>query len=460
MRRRADRNVRLWRAAGSLPWLLLSVMAGRHAQATISYDVSAGVSETDNVRLTPTDTRSDTISTVGFDLDLNEQRRYFEADVAANLDYLDYLRDSYSPGVIGNFLGDARVNLFPQRLTWDFSDNFGQQQINPLAPVTPANRENVNYFSTGPDLTLPLGSVLQMLLDVRYSNVRYQTSPLSNNRYSEGAGLRRELSPNSYVSLNVEDEEIHFDRSDINPDYDQQEAYFRYHGEGIRTKLDVELGVERLQLPEGSTSLPMARAEATRQLSPFMSLTFTGGHEYSDAGDDFRLMQTLGGANLVTQAVQPTYSPFKNNYVTLAWKYTRERTGFGFQVGHFTLDYVAHSALSNALNEERTTFAANATRHLTPNLEADVIFSFQRDDFEQAVGNSNLLTGTLQLTWRASRRVSIVSEYDHARRQSELRITQYQDNALWVKLRYGRIADAPTGSVVPRLPSLPGESSY
>jgi hypothetical protein len=460
MRRRADRDVRLWRAACSLPWLLLSVMAARLAQATISYDVSAGVSATDNVRLTPTDTRSDTITTVGLELDLLEQRRYFDADVAANLNYLDYLKDSYSPGVIGNFLGDARVHIVQDRLTWDFADNFGQAQINPLQPVTPANRENLNYFTTGPDLTLPLGSVFEMLLDARYSNVKYQTSPLSSNRYSEGGGLRRELSPSSYVSFNVSDEEIHFDNGNINPDYDQQEAYFRYHGEGIRTKLDVELGVQRLQLPEGSTSLPMARAEATRQLSPFMSLIFTGGHEYSDAGDEFRLMQTLGGANLLTQAVQPTYSPFKNNYVTLEWKYTRERTGFGFQVGHFTMDYVAHSALSNALNEERTTFSANATRHLTTNLQADVLLSFERDDFEQALGNSNLLTGTVQLAWRAGRRISVVSEYDHARRQSELRTTQYQDNALWVKVRYGRIADVPTGSAVPRLPALPGESTH
>ena len=460
MRRRAERDVRLRRAAFSLPWVLLSVMAARHADATISYDVSAGVSETDNVRLTPTDTRSDTISTVGFDLDLSEQRRYFDAEVAANIDYLDYLHDSYSPGVIGNFLGDARVNLFPDRLTWDFADNFGQQQINPLAPVTPANRENVNYFTTGPDLTLPLGSALKLLLDARYSNVNYQTSPLSSNRYSESVGLRRDLSSASYMSFSVSDEEIHFDDGNINPSYDQQEAYFRYHGEGIRTKVNVDFGAERLQLPEGSSSLPMIRAELTRRLSPFMSLIFTGGHEYSDAGDDFRLMQTLGGANLVTQAVQPTYSPFTNNYATLEWKYTRERTGFGFQVGHFTMDYIAHSALSNALNEERTTFAANATRHLTPNLQADVIFSFERDDFQQALGNSNLLTGTLQLTWRATRRVSVVSEYDHARRQSELRTTQYQDNVLWIKVRYGRIADVPTGSVTPRLPALPGQSSY
>ena len=460
MRRRADRDVRLWRAACSLPWLLLSVMAARLAQATISYDVSAGVSETDNVRLTPTDTRADTITSVGLDLQLNEQHRFFDADVAANLNYLDYLRDSYSPGVIGNFLGDARLNLFPDRVTWTFADNFGQQQINPLAPVTPANRENVNYFTTGPDLTLPLGSVFELLLDGRYSNVSYQTTSLNSNRYSEGAGLRRDLSPRSYVSFNVSDEEIHFDQGDINPDYDQQEAFFRYNGQGIRTRVDLQAGVERLQLTSGSTSMPIIRAELTRQLSPFSSLTFTGGHEFSDAGDDFRLLQILGGANLVTQAVQPISSPFKNNYATLAWKYSRERTGFNFTVGHFTMDYVERTALSDALNEERTEFSVDATRHLTPTLAAVAIVSFERDDFQQAIGNSNLLTGTIQLTWRASKRVSLISEYDHARRQSELRITQYQDNVLWVKLTYGRTGAPPTGTVVPRLPPLPSQSGH
>lgn len=460
MRGRTGRDAgRRW-AAFVLAPVLLGQGAWRPAAATIAYDVAAGVSETDNVRLTPTDKRSDTTTTLGFDLDWHEMQRLFQADVMADLNYLRYLRNSYSPGVVGNFLGNGRFNLIPEKFTWMFSDNFGQQQINPLAPVTPENRENVNYFSTGPDVTLPLGSVAEMLMDGRYSRVSYQTTPLSSNRYTAGAGVRRELSSSSAISINAQDELIRFAHTEINPDYDQQLAYLRYNAHGVRTRFDVQVGIARLKLTDDTTSMAMARAEATRQLSPFSSLTLTAGHEYSDAGDDFRLLQALGGANLVTQAVQSTAAPFKNDYVTLAWKYQRERTGFGLDYGHYGMNYIERTPQSNALSEKRNAFGANATRRLTPLLDASLIVTYERDSFVQAANDSNMFTGTAQLTWRASQRLSVITEYAHQRRQSEIRTSEYQDNVVWLRLTYGRVAQAPTGSVVPQLPVLPNQTGY
>jgi hypothetical protein len=450
------------RAASGWPAVLLGALpllaASTRSSADIAWNVSAGLGETDNVRLTPTDQQADTISELGADIAWHEQRRTFNADVTGDLSYLDYLHHYYKSEVIGNFIGNLQFTLLPQVLRWTFSDNFGQGIIDPLAQVTPSNREYINYFSTGPDLTLPLGSLNALLVDARYSKVTYQTSPLGNERYSANVGVRRELSASTDISVNVRDELIRFDDSILNPDYDQQEAYLRFDAHGARTRLEIEVGFDRLKLQNGSNNGVLARLEATRQLSPSASVVATIGHEYSDAGQDFRTLQALGGATLATQSVQPTADPFKNDYATLEWNYQRNRTGLGFGGGYFKETYQA----GQGLDENRLTFDAHASRRLTPNIEATLMANYERDNFYDVLGNSTLGTVSGLLTWRASRMVSVVLEYDHARRESDLRTTEYTDNRGWLKIRYGRTPDQPPGSFVPAppLPPLPNESRY
>src|SRR5580692_11117455 len=99
------------RAACGLSAALLMLTAAPQSRAELAYDVLAGIGETDNVRLTPTDKRSDTIATAGFDLTWQERRRTFDADVTADVEYLDFLRHSYSGEVVGNILGNLHLIL-------------------------------------------------------------------------------------------------------------------------------------------------------------------------------------------------------------------------------------------------------------------------------------------------------------------------------------------------------------
>jgi hypothetical protein len=255
-----------------------------------------------------------------------------------------------------------------------------------------------------------------------------------------------------------------FDNSNLNPDYDEQQAFIHYNKKGVRTRFDAQIGYARLKLRDGgsTTGEPMVRAEVTRQLSPRTSVILTGGHEYSDAADDFRLLQALWGANLATQAVQPTGIPFKNNYVTLGLKYQRDRTGFGLDFGHYGMSYIQHfaSALSAALDERRNTVVLSASRRLTPLLDTQLSFSYERDIFDQSINTSQFFTGTAQLNWHMTQKVGLAFLYAYTRRESNLPEGSYYDNILWLRVTYGRVAQLPTGSVVPRLPVLPNQTGY
>ncbi len=98
----------------------------------------------------------------------------------------------------------------------DVSDNFGQTQPDLLTPVTPANSENINYFSTGPDLTLRLAPTTELRLGARYSLVNYQISPFDSDRVSGSLVLTRSIAERSSVSLNAEHDRVEFANQSVN----------------------------------------------------------------------------------------------------------------------------------------------------------------------------------------------------------------------------------------------------
>ncbi len=138
-----------------------TAVIGTSAQSTWSqtpngftYGVDAGIGESDNVTLAPTDKVSQTIATTDVDFALKEQSRRFDVDAKGDFSYLDYLQNAYDSQVIGRFDGLGQAALIPDRLTWVLQDDFGQAALDPYTPMTPTNLENVNYVSTGPDLVL------------------------------------------------------------------------------------------------------------------------------------------------------------------------------------------------------------------------------------------------------------------------------------------------------------------
>ncbi len=127
-----------------------------HAR-TFTYGVDAGIGESDNVNLAPTDKVSQTIAITDLDFAYQQQSRRLDVEALGNFSYLDYLQNAYGSQFIGQFNGLGRFALIPGRLTWELQDTFGQAQIDPFAAVTPTNQEHVNYLSTGPDLNLRWG---------------------------------------------------------------------------------------------------------------------------------------------------------------------------------------------------------------------------------------------------------------------------------------------------------------
>ena len=416
--------------------------------AAPGYQVSVGVIESDNIQRLPNGGSSDTIIEEELGLTWHQRGPRLEAAIDADLSHLNYVPAIFGDEVIGNFIGQARYAVVPQMLFWQLADNFGQSSIDPLQAITPANREFVNYAMTGPEMLLPLGGSTLLDVTARYGRVDYQTSALNSNRFSGGLGVIHSLSPLSHVSVNVHAERIDYTNDTLSPDYDNQEAFVRFDAKGYRTTIDADLGVARLRQPGSSPSTLLAHLDLTRLVSPSNTVALSFGHEFSDSAASFRVEQSIGGANLNAQTVSSSGTPFTSVYGSLAWNFARNRTSWGVTAALFKDHYVQGSSL----DDQRSEADAHISRQLSPTVQLSLFEIYQKQKFDNVVGNSTQSTTDARLTWRLGSRVSMFVDYAHATRSSDVPAGDFKVNRLWPSIGYGRAAETPPGPPTPNLP--------
>ncbi len=429
--------------------LILLVAAANSRAAAPGYEISVGAIESDNIERVRSGGTRDTIFEQELNFTWHDQRPRLNADIDADLSHLTYVPHAFSDQVIGNFIGQVRVAAVPQLLFWNFSDNFGQGNTDPLAAVTPLTRENINYFTTGPEALLPLGG--ENLLDVKltYGKVSYQKSPFDNNRFGGALAFIHKLSEAVEASLNVRDQRVDYSNTVLNRDYAIQEAFVHLDAKGGRTTFGADLGYGRAVEAGSSPGTVIARLGLSRRLSASSTVSLGFGHEYSDAVSAFQVAQVLGGANLNTQQTVQTGGPLTTVYETAGWNFARNRTAFGLDVSHFKDDY----RQSPALNDTRTELDANVSRQLTPAVRFLLLERYVRQSFQTtAAGNSTQTTTEARLTWRAARRIFVSFGYSLAKWHSEISSANFTENRVGLSIGYGRPAELPAGVAAPPLP--------
>ena len=94
--------------------------------------------------------------------------------------------DTYDDEFLGGLDGTVYYRFIPERFAWSIEDNFAQIAVNGLAVDTPDNRQNLNYFTTGPDIILPLGARTALEVSGRYSDVVVRRDTGRQSRISRG----------------------------------------------------------------------------------------------------------------------------------------------------------------------------------------------------------------------------------------------------------------------------------
>ena len=419
-------------------WILLAVaallpVAAQAVDVEMAGDV--GVAASDNIELSATNKRSDTIASAGAQFSVLEQSRKLSADVVGDLAFLDYLRNTYDSQVIGNVRASALANFAQDRFGWAVDDNFGQTRLDLSTPGTPVNRENINYFSTGPNVALNLFSPETMLrLAARYSRVDYQTSPLDSVRYSGLLGVERQLSSASSVSINAGDERVEPEAQSGIANYDRQELYGRYDLNGALTKLAIDAGITRIDQAGLINSGGLLRLRLSRKLGGLSTLTVEAGREFADAGSALASNSTIAvvsglNSNLLTQ----TAEPYISKYVRLRWEITGHRTGIQASAGVDEQNF----ELQAPLDRKRYIGTLNITRQLATAITARVTYNYERDDFESSLSDFREATGLVGLNWRVGRRLFVDASVEDYHYTSQSLAGSVNEARIWLRLRYG-----------------------
>jgi hypothetical protein len=410
------------------------------------YGIDAGVGETDNVTLAPTDKVSQTIATVDADFTVHQRSRLFDVNAVGNFSDLNYLQGAYGNEFLGRFDGVADAAIVPGRLVWVFRDDFGQSALDPYTPVTPNNIENINYLTTGPDLKLRFGGIDFVEISARYGRAQYQTSPFNSNRLLASIALGREVSAGGSISLNANTERVMFDNTVLNTDFERSSGFGRYEIQGARTDFVGELGgtvvsqsgASTAVLPSGvppgtnvtppnvssqfggpgSLSGPLAKLELSRRISPAAKLIFTAGRDLTDASSSFS-NQTTGlvtGINSVAPAAL-TSDSYRVTYGSASWQYKLNRTTLAV-TGRWEKDiYPALSTLDATISSA----GFNVERRLTRDFTAQLLGTWYKTDYPHAALTSEVIGSTdyansilgATLTWRHGRGLEVRLRCDH-----------------------------------------------
>lgn len=411
---------------------VFALAVGAPVRAELAATAEAGIGYSDNIRRTASDQIEESIGTVGLNLDWRERTRRLRGDAAVDLSYFEYLDDTFESEVVGTANGSLTLGIVPETLHWVFEDTFGQAQSDPFAPVTPESRENLNFFSTGPDLIARFGATGFGRIFGRWSKTSYETSPLDAERTTGGISVGRRASSRTELTLNAVTERITFDQP-LTPDYDRKNVFVGYELDAARTLLTADLGYTWLDRDgaEDTTGSALVNIAVQRELSASSLLHLTLGSQLGDAGDSLRDAlggEVVGGGGQITA----TSDPFENRIASLQWQFARNRTGFSLGASWNQERYETQTQFNRA----RYVYTATFSRQLARTLDLQLITTLSDEQFENVDLETEELQFGVTLSWRAWRTLGwrlLLERYD---RDASNGLGEYQEHRAFLTLAY------------------------
>lgn len=400
----------------------------------------AGVAYSDNITQTQ---NSDAIAgswlEAGFAGHYLEQRPNLEAELTSDVAFRHYDIAQAHNEVVGGATGHVGISLIDNALKWVADDVYGQSSVNAFGVNSPVNRQGTNFFSTGPDLYLPLGERTRAYLKGRYALAYYQTLDLGNKRRTGEVGLERRVSALTTLRLGVSASRIEFNDSQINPPFDVRVASLGAHRETPRSVLDVEVGYTTLKDQGTSLGGTLIKVTASRQLSRASNISLTAGEEYSDSADFFALgLLTQGPTTLVGTAIAAA-DPLRAKYVYADWTDAGQRLTFGLSASWRSERRVTETDL----DVDRIAFTAGVDYILSPRASLG-IYDRLRDDRFTVVDQTALENSVgVRYIWRFGRRLSLRGTYERSHGNGTAAGIRYDENLVAITLNYSPLNSTP-----------------
>jgi opacity protein-like surface antigen len=425
-------------AALALPYASHAQVAD---QNTWFVTLDGGVNYTDNVSRSQVDEESETIGTAGLLLGITTDRPNLDADVAAHLEYLHYLDDTFDSEVVGGVNAFVAYAFIPERFLWVVEDNFSQISSDITAVDTPDNRENVNFLSTGPDFTIGLTARTSLQLSGRVSDAYYEERETDSQGLSGSVALIRQMSDASSLSLNGSTSETDYDE-EVFSDFRIDSAFLRWQTVTERTTLILDGGYDRVvqddpfNLTEDDESggflarLELSRAVGARSRVGVIAGT---GLETPDQGLQ-RIQDVIGVDPGDDEDAIVGSDAYRADYAFLTFNTDWERGAFAAVIDarsethevETEADRDAYGALIEVSRQISRRFTANLNGRYTKNDFSETGFEF--DEWSVGAG----------LSMQVSERLSFQARVAHIEGSSDDGTRDFDENTAYIGFSYTR----------------------
>jgi hypothetical protein len=247
-----------------------------------------GTGHTDNVASAPAaSAEGASYLLLGVSAALKTERARIRTSLDGDLDYGFYSSDTIENSPMGRLVAGVTLVGGPSVFEWVTTDDFGSVRVDLLRAPSAVNRQYVNVFETGPDLTLSIGRKTALNLGGRYQQRDWQESgQLDGNALSTSVGVVRTLSSVRTIGVTATTRRIEYDVATLEP-YDMTSVYARYVGPLTGGDLSLDLGRTELDFAGKTTDGPYVGVTWNRPLSARSSVYVRGSRKLDDAADQF-----------------------------------------------------------------------------------------------------------------------------------------------------------------------------
>jgi hypothetical protein len=412
-------------------FLVATLYSASSGSVELDGDFSLGVSHSDNVSRVPTGEIEETIAETGMFLSVVETSRRLDAEVRSDLNYYNYLDNTYDNEVVAAVDAVVNLTLVEDRVIWRLQENYGRTLFDPFQADRPENWENVNFLTTGPAIVVYQDGRNDSGINLSYSRMNYETRPFDNERQGAGLWIAREVRRDRTLSLNAEMEKVEFDNG-VTPEYERLSTYLRYEGSAGRNTFDVQAGYTEQEILAETSDGILLDASWIRQVSGMSEVYLNVGRRFSDQGNVFRYQQSITRDVDSVGDLTENGSPFLLQNIAIGYTLTGDRTTIDLRVGATEQEYETQSEL----DRKDAVFDLFIQRDLTRSLFTRVDVTLSKREFMDIQREDDTLLASLSFGYRLSAALDISLRYTRFSRESDAVENEFDENRGNLTLTY------------------------
>jgi hypothetical protein len=404
---------------------LLGAAGSTPIDAATTLVLRGGAGHSDNVGRLPDNGASSMSLLAGAELGYAVATPRVVSSVDGDIQFVRYDRGSVEDEVLGGVDASMRLTLYGDRVFWNARETFGQQLGSLTAPSAPENREDVNTFTTGPDIVLLAGSRDQLVVALRGTRSSYERADIDSVAGSLDAVYTRRLTPSRSVGLTVRRQQVDYADLDDSFDVELTSLLATFAAANARGGLDAELGVTRRQARDGSGQGLRAMVSSTLALGRRTSARVAVETGYSEAGALLRQAGTVPVSVADTRDVARDPGVLRNSGVTLSVDRQARAAGVSVRARWRREDYTGGSVA----DRDVAGISGSVARDFGPRLRLSLDLGAERRWFRDAADSRDLVGGA-RLDYQAGERAGVRAEFRHTRRRSPDAGVEFEENAV------------------------------